>query len=95
MAQLDNVRENKMSLYFNYDERMDKFFKSHRGYLMSITVDKKSGEERVLTGILCLSAKGVPLISEGDSPEEPDLKQIAVTRIKSIFMNGINYRPKG
>ena len=82
-------------MYFQFDEKMINFFKTHRGHLMSITIDKKSGEERNLIGILCLSKKGVPLISEGDSPNNPDLKQIPVTRIKQIFMNGIIYKPKG
>lgn len=87
------MSENK-PLYFEYNEAMERFFRTHRGHLMTITVDKKNGEERRLTGILCLSAKGVPLISEGDAPEEADLKQVAVTRIKEIFMKGIRYRPK-
>ncbi len=80
--------------YFEYNEKMVKFFQTHRGYLMSVNIDKASGEDRTLTGILCLSKKNVPMISESEDPNEPLLKQIPVTRIKSIFMNGIYYRPK-
>ncbi len=80
--------------YFAYDEKMVTFFNTHRGYLMSVTIDKKNGEERVLTGICCVSAKNVPMISESEDVNEPDLKQIPVTRIKSIFLNGVWHYPK-
>lgn len=81
-------------MYFLYDEKMVKFFSSHRGYLMSICIDKVDNTERVLNGILCLSAKNVPMISEGDV-ENPELKQINVNKIKWIMLRGIKHYPKG
>lgn len=72
---------------------MQRFFDTHRGHLMQICVDKQDGKERILTGILCVSGKGVPMISEGDV-DNPELKQVNVNKIKWIMVSGIKHHPK-
>ena len=83
-----------MTKYFQYDEKMNRFFNTHRGYLMSICIDKADGTERILNGICCVSQKGVPMISEGDI-EVPELKQVNVNKIKWVMLDGVRHFPKG
>lgn len=72
---------------------MFKGLEKKRGWYAELTVDKADGTERVLAGVICKLPKGAWAVNEGDM-DEPHFRTIPLSRVKSVFIDGIVIRPK-
>ncbi len=90
---LEKTVETDKVNYFKFEHIMP-ILAANRKKLVSIEITKADGSHRELCGILCFNeSRNNYLISEG-TPDEPEFKNFAISRVKRIITQDGIWKPK-